>query len=80
MTDASERLDFETAARCRDQIAAIEKEIARAKSTVIPPSGAVLSVLEGLGSTPIDTGVKLAGYTTSLNGNIAMNFYMDLSE
>ena len=40
--------------------AAIEKEIARAKSTVIPPSGAVLSVLEGLGSTPIDTGVKLA--------------------
>ncbi|MBE6568420.1 MAG: tRNA uridine-5-carboxymethylaminomethyl(34) synthesis enzyme MnmG, partial [Ruminococcaceae bacterium] len=34
--------------------AAIEKEIARAKSTVIPPSGAVLSVLEGLGSTPID--------------------------
>lgn len=29
---------------------------------------------------PADPGVKLAGYTTSLNGNIAMNFYMDLSD
>ena len=29
---------------------------------------------------PIDNGIKLAGYTTSLNGNIAMNFYMDLSD
>ena len=29
---------------------------------------------------PVDTGIKLAGYTTSLNGNIAMNFYMDLSD
>jgi hypothetical protein len=29
---------------------------------------------------PADPSVKLAGYTTSLNGNIAMNFYMDLSD
>ena len=27
-----------------------------------------------------DTGVKLAGYTTSLNGNIALNFYLELSD
>ncbi|MBR6795299.1 MAG: tRNA uridine-5-carboxymethylaminomethyl(34) synthesis enzyme MnmG, partial [Clostridia bacterium] len=40
--------------------AAIEKEIARAKATVIPPSAAVLALLEKLASTPIDTGVKLA--------------------
>ena len=39
---------------------AIEKEIARAKSTVIPPSKAVLSLLEAHASAPIDTGVKLA--------------------
>ena len=40
--------------------AAIEKEVARAKTTVIPPSGAVLALLEQYGSAPIDTGVKLA--------------------
>ena len=28
----------------------------------------------------IDTGVKLAGYTTSLNGKIEMNFYLELSD
>ena len=27
-----------------------------------------------------DTGVKLAGYTTSLNGKIEMNFYLELSD
>lgn len=39
---------------------AIEKEIARAKSTVIPPSVSVLALLEKQASAPIDTGVKLA--------------------
>ncbi|MBE6656707.1 MAG: tRNA uridine-5-carboxymethylaminomethyl(34) synthesis enzyme MnmG, partial [Ruminococcaceae bacterium] len=39
---------------------AIEKEIARAKSTVVPPCDAVLTLLEKHGSAPIETGVKLA--------------------
>lgn len=39
---------------------AIEREIARAKATVIPPSAAALALLAKKGSSPIDTGVKLA--------------------
>ena len=39
---------------------AIEKEISRAKATVIPPSEAVLSLLAEHNSAPIETGVKLA--------------------
>ena len=40
--------------------AAIEKEVTRAKTTVIPPSDAVNALLAEASSTPIDTGVKLA--------------------
>ena len=39
---------------------AIEKEIARARAAVIPPSAPVLALLERNASAPIDTGVKLA--------------------
>ncbi len=40
--------------------AEIEKEIARAKRTVIPPSDAVCALLAEHASAPIETGVKLA--------------------
>jgi len=38
----------------------VEKEIERVKKKTVPPSEAVLKLLESFGSTPISTGVKMA--------------------
>ena len=53
-------LSPEKYARFEERRLAIEKEVARAKSTVIPPSAKVNALLTEASSTPIDTGVKLA--------------------
>ena len=39
---------------------AIEKEMARMRATVIPPSAAVNALLDSLGSAPIETGIHLS--------------------
>ena len=53
-------LSDERYARFTARRSAIQTEVARAKSTVVPPSEKVNALLAAAASTPIDTGVKLA--------------------
>ncbi len=46
--------------RVLEKTAAIEKEIARAEATVVPPGEKLAAVLESASSAPVSSGVKLA--------------------